>query len=78
MAFSPDGDTIAAGTQDGKVLLWDWRGDEEPREIDVCHDPRGTTLILSLAFSPDGAELAVGAYVPDKPSVYIVKRSAPV
>jgi WD40 repeat protein len=77
MAFSPDGETIAIGTQYGKVLLWNWHGDGEPREVDVCHDPRRTKLVLSLTFSADGSELAVGSQGDEEPGVRVVSMTDP-
>ena len=55
VAFSPDGTTLAAGTADGMLQLWD-----------VATKTKTTTLeesdysVQSVAFSPDGTTLAVG------------------
>jgi WD40 repeat protein len=57
MAFSPDGSTIATGTDNGSVLLWDVRTRKQ----------RGTPLaghegfVRTLSYSPDGSILASGA-----------------
>jgi WD40 repeat protein/DNA-binding SARP family transcriptional activator len=57
MAFSPDGFTIATGTDNGSVLLWDARTRKQ----------RGTPLaghegfVRTLSYSPDGSILASGA-----------------
>jgi WD40 repeat protein len=55
IAVSPDGSTVAAGTRDGTVVLWDAEGNER-------RDGRlalGEVPVAGLAFSPDGATLAV-------------------
>ncbi|CAA9541206.1 MAG: High-affnity carbon uptake protein Hat/HatR [uncultured Thermomicrobiales bacterium] len=55
IAFSPDGRTLAAGGQDGTVILWDI-ADGTPRLTSLFHVP----AVRSLAFSPDGEILAAG------------------
>jgi WD40 repeat protein len=72
VAFSPNGERLAAGSRKGVVTVWDVgealgspdasgsRGDRgEPR---IVHElPRLNWRITSLAFSADGERLAVGA-----------------
>jgi serine/threonine protein kinase len=55
-AFSPNGETLALGTSDGKVRLWSIPDGTFIREI------QGTTSgeVGSVAFTPDGQYLAIG------------------
>src|SRR5437870_4363663 len=58
LAFSPDGQTLASGSIDSTVHLWE------------LHQPDAASTVLrsyeggvwSLAFSPDGQTLALGIY----------------
>jgi WD40 repeat protein len=57
MARSPDGKTVASGSRDGTIILWDVQG----------HKPKGAPLrgdgatVTGVAFSPDGRTLASGS-----------------
>jgi WD40 repeat protein len=55
LAFGPDGATLAAGTKDGKVLLWD------AAQAKSVQDWAFPVAVNALAFAPDGRHLAVGA-----------------
>ncbi|MDE0522431.1 MAG: caspase family protein [Boseongicola sp.] len=55
IAFSPDGQTLAAGTEVGVAVLWDaetWRVERELRGH--------ATTAVSTSFSPDGRTFATG------------------
>ncbi len=67
-AFSPDGKLLATGDKVGHVVVWDV---ETGKELGTCEAPVMYTWdpvqrrhsiggIRSLAFSPDGKQLAVG------------------
>jgi WD40 repeat protein len=57
LAFSPDGKLIATkGMDEGFVRLWDAASGKEVRQLSLGKARRGATL----AFSPDGKELASG------------------
>ena len=67
-AISPDGRTIATGDKVGRVIVWDLQSGHQLAALDAPElytwDPvqRHHSIggIRSLAFSPDGARLAVG------------------
>jgi len=57
LAFSPDGNFLAASSAESTVTLWD---PAERRAIDVL---RGHLLgVHAVAFSPDGQRLAFGSH----------------
>ncbi len=56
IAFSPDGSTLASGSLDGLVKLWDV---STRRDIDTFDAHTG--WVASLAFSPNGMMLASGS-----------------
>jgi transcriptional regulator with XRE-family HTH domain len=55
VVFSPDGRTLAAGTGDGAVALWDVATRQKTAEL------VGPDQVTSLAFSPDGKTVAGGS-----------------
>src|SRR5262249_29000775 len=63
-ALSPDGTTLALGTEGKKVLLWDLRTGEMRRSLDLSAHGNA----MSLAFSPDGHTLACGVNIFDSSS----------
>ena len=55
VAFSPDGRTLATGTEGGKVALWRVSDGEKQSEFSC------SSSIRSVAFSPDGRTLATAS-----------------
>src|SRR5262245_45484368 len=57
VAYSPDGKTLASGSLDTTVKLWDVRTGKERATL------KGhTDKVWSVAFSPDGKTLASGSH----------------
>ena len=62
IAFSPNGNILASGSDDNTIRLWDVHK-REPKTILKYTDDKGTpTNLISLKFSPDGKILASGNY----------------
>ncbi len=57
VAFSPDGRTLASGSYDETIRLWDVATGNPLRTLE-----RHTDAVYSVAFSPDGKTLARGSY----------------
>jgi WD40 repeat protein len=56
VAFSPDGRTLAAGTEENEITLWDPRTGEIRKRLADHED-----AVSSIAISPDGKTLASGS-----------------
>jgi WD40 repeat protein len=57
VAFSPDGHTLASGSQSGAVRLWNIASPSHPRPLGSPL-PDSLGFVFSVAFSPRGATLA--------------------
>lgn len=56
VAFSPDGVTLASGSQDNTVRLWDYQKKELLRQLS-----EHTNIVNTVSFSPDGELFASGS-----------------
>jgi WD40 repeat protein len=57
VAFSPNGQILASGSDDGTIKLWDLKTGLEIATLSG-HD----SYVQSVAFSPDGKTLVSGGY----------------
>jgi WD40 repeat protein len=60
VAFSPGGHTLASGTNDGTVRLWNVADPVHPESL--AKPLAVGSAVYSVAFSPDGRTLASGSY----------------
>ena len=56
LTFSPDGETLASGSNDNTIILWDVESHELKKTINAHKQS-----VVSIAFSPDGETLASGS-----------------
>src|SRR5205823_1417065 len=62
IAFSPDGQRLAAGCFNGTVIVWDAvSGQLQCSLTGQTADPGHTAIVNSVAFSPDGRRLVSGS-----------------
>ena len=66
IVFNPSGTLVATGSQNGTASIWDALTGRRLRTLDVAEGANnGFEYVSSLAFSPDGSKLAIGAGSPD-------------
>ncbi|WP_157440320.1 caspase, EACC1-associated type [Actinokineospora inagensis] len=61
VAYSPHGNVVAVGINNGTTGLWDVSEPDRPRLVGTPVDDRTNSTVVSIAFSPDGNTMAVGS-----------------
>jgi len=60
VAFSPDGKTLASGSNDDTIKLWDINTGQELKTLKGHTSSVRSVSVMSVAFTPDGKTLASG------------------
>jgi len=59
VSFSPDGEILASGSDDGIITLWNLSDPTSPSQL-ANFEGNKASFVLNVAFSPDGETLASG------------------
>jgi WD40 repeat protein len=62
VAFSPDGQWLAAGSSEG-VMLWEMPGQTVMATLNHVAEAEKTDWVTDLAFSPDSTLLVLGRWI---------------
>lgn len=62
ISMHPDGKTLASGSKDGSVKIWDMQAGKELRTLQIVEPSADRKGVTNVTYSPDGKTLAIVTY----------------